>query len=171
MSSAHIDPAMQALASDLVLGEGEALDRQAWAGWLAMYREDASFWVPAWVDEHETTSDPDTQVSLIYHTSRWELEERIGRIQSRKSIVAMPLPRTLHVIGAVRVSSASAETLATCAAAMVYSYDVRTASPHMAAVRYEHRFVRDGAQGWLIAAKKIVLINDRMPAVVDFYTL
>ena len=171
MSSVHIEPATLALASELVLAEADSLDRQAWAGWLAMYREDARFWVPAWIEEHETTCDPDTQVSLIYHTSRWELEERIGRIQSRKSIVALPLPRTLHVVGGVRVLAAGPEALETSAPAMVYCYDVRTASPNLAAVRYEHRFARDGGGKWLIAAKTIVLVNDRMPAVVDFYTI
>jgi benzoate/toluate 1,2-dioxygenase beta subunit/2,4,5-trichlorophenoxyacetic acid oxygenase 2 len=34
--------------------------------------------------------------------------------------------------------------------------------------RYEH-LLRPGAQGWLIAAKKIVLMNDVIPTMLDFY--
>ena len=38
------------LASDLLFQEAEALDCQNWTGWLALYHEDAEFWMPAWLD-------------------------------------------------------------------------------------------------------------------------
>ncbi|MDO9714523.1 aromatic-ring-hydroxylating dioxygenase subunit beta, partial [Paracraurococcus lichenis] len=83
-----------AAVAELLYREGLLLDRQDWDGWLALYLEDAEFWVPAWTTEHTTTTDPARQVSLIYHDSRFGLEERVMRIRTRKSVTAMPLPRT-----------------------------------------------------------------------------
>jgi 3-phenylpropionate/cinnamic acid dioxygenase small subunit len=165
------DPAARALASDLLFQEADALDSQDWAGWLALYCEAAEFWMPAWLDEDQCTSDPKTQVSLIYHEMRWQLEERVYRLKSRKSVTAMPLPRTLHVIGGLRVSGYSENQLRVRSNATVHVYDPRTADHYIAAVKYSHSFSRQGDGPWLIARKRIVLINDRMPSVVDFYTI
>lgn len=159
------------LASGLVCQEAEALDCQDWAGWLALYREDAEFWMPAWLDEDRHTSDPKTEVSLIYHEMRWELEERVYRLKSRKSVTAMPLPRTVHVIGGVWMTTHSENQLQVRSNATVHVYDPRTADHCIAAVKYSHTFSRKEEGPWLIDRKHIVLINDRMPSVVDFYTV
>ena len=92
-----------AQAAAFLFQEARYLDRHQWDAWVAMYREDAVYWLPAWRDEYETITDPQTEVSLIYHNARLGLEERIARIESRKSITALPLPRTLHLIGNVEL--------------------------------------------------------------------
>jgi 3-phenylpropionate/cinnamic acid dioxygenase small subunit len=166
-----VDSHIRGLASDLLFQEADALDSQDWKSWLALYREDAKFWMPSWLDEYECTSDPETQVSLIYHEMRWEIEERIVRLKSRKSVTTMPLPRTLHVIGGALVTECSESQLEVRSNATVHIYDPRTADHHFAAVKYSHTFSRKEDGPWLIAAKKIILINDRMPSVVDFYTI
>ena len=83
------------VAAATIFREARLLDHGEWDDWVAMYREDAVYWVPAWLDEHETTNDPTTQVSLLYHDARRGLEERVARIESRKSITALPLPRRM----------------------------------------------------------------------------
>jgi 3-phenylpropionate/cinnamic acid dioxygenase small subunit len=93
-------------AAAFLFQEARHLDRHEWDAWVAMYREDAVYWLPAWRDEYETTADPQTEVSLIFHNARLGLEERIARIESRKSITALPLPRTLHQIGNVELRAA-----------------------------------------------------------------
>jgi 3-phenylpropionate/cinnamic acid dioxygenase small subunit len=165
------DPAARALASNLLFQEADALDSQDWTGWLALYCEAAEFWMPAWLDEDQHTTDPKTQVSLIYHEMRWELEERVYRLKSRKSVTAMPLPRTLHVMGGPQVTGYSDNELQVRSNATVHVYDPRTADHYIAAVKYSHSFSRIGDGPWLISRKRIVLINDRMPSVVDFYTV
>ena len=50
--------------------------------------------VPAWKGEGQLLDNVRREVSLIYHTARTELEERIVRIRSRKPVIAMPLART-----------------------------------------------------------------------------
>ncbi len=164
------DAALTALAAEILYREALHLDRREWDAWLAMYAEDAVFWVPSWVEEHEPASDPDTQVSLIYHESRFGLDERIMRIRTRKSVTAMPLPRTQHLIGSVMARAEGADAIATDAAFSVEVYDPRTTRAHRNVGRYEHLLRRQG-DGWVIARKRIILVNDLVPTTLDFYSI
>jgi 3-phenylpropionate/cinnamic acid dioxygenase small subunit len=157
-------------AAAFLFQEARHLDKHEWDAWAAMYREDAVYWLPAWRNEYETTTDPQTEVSLIFHNTRLELEERIARIESRKSITALPLPRTLHQIGNVELRAVSAAHLETEATFAVHVYDPRTAKEHTRFGRYQHVISR-AQETWLIASKKIILVNDRVPAVLDFYSI
>ena len=71
-----------AVAAAALYREARLLDRGEWSDWVAMYREDAVYWVPAWLDEYETTNDPNTQCSLLYHDARRGLEERNNKGRS-----------------------------------------------------------------------------------------
>jgi benzoate/toluate 1,2-dioxygenase beta subunit/2,4,5-trichlorophenoxyacetic acid oxygenase 2 len=157
-------------AAAVLFQEARLLDGGAWEDWLGMYQPDAVYWAPAWRDEYEPTEDPDTEVSLIYHDSRRGLEERVARIESRKSITALPLPRTVHVIANVEADAAAPDRIETRSTFAVHVYDVRAAKEHTRHGRYEHTLTQvDGR--WLIARKKIILVNDRVPAVLDFYSI
>jgi benzoate/toluate 1,2-dioxygenase beta subunit/2,4,5-trichlorophenoxyacetic acid oxygenase 2 len=150
----------------LLFVEAQYLDDKAWDAWADLYCEDARYWVPAWLNEYDLVSDPDTQVSYIYHSSRAQLRERIGRIESRKSITALPLPRTLHMISNI-VLSAGVEARSSWT---THVFDPRTRRQHLHFGIYEHRLVRT-REGYRIAAKKIVIMNDCIPTLVDFYSI
>jgi 3-phenylpropionate/cinnamic acid dioxygenase small subunit len=168
-------PEPLAVATELVAREGHLLDRRDWDAWLALYTQDAVFWVPAWRNESETVEDPDTEVSLIYHDSRLGLEERVHRLRTGKSVTTMPLPRTAHfssgflVAGATPAGSAS-DRIDLHSSWQVVIYQPRSAVQYTLAGRCEHRLVKSG-DAWKIAEKKIILINDRVPTLVDFYCL
>jgi benzoate/toluate 1,2-dioxygenase beta subunit/2,4,5-trichlorophenoxyacetic acid oxygenase 2 len=158
------------VAMEVVAREGHLLDRRAWDDWLAMYRQDAVYWVPAWRNESETVEDPDTEVSLIYHDSRVGLEERVQRLRTGKSVTTMPLLRTAHFVSSFLVAAASLDKIDVHSSWQVVIYQPRSAVQHTLAGRYEHELVKSG-EGWKIARKKIILINDRVPTLVDFYCL
>lgn len=157
--------------ADILSREGLLLDRKDWPSWLAMYRSDAVFWVPAWKDEDTPTSDPDREISLIYHDNRYGLEERVARIQSRKSVTAMPLPRTSHMSGNVLVTSAGPDRIEADASFSVHIFDPRTSRSRTHHGRYEIAITRAEDGQFLIARKKVVLINDRVAATLDFYEI
>src|SRR5688572_22804112 len=90
---------LQGKIAHLVAQEALYLDLRRWDDWLALYDDDAVFWVPAWKDEEEQTSDPDTEISLIYHKSRSSLSDRIWRLKSGMSIASNPPLRTTHIVG------------------------------------------------------------------------
>ncbi len=158
------------VASAMLFREARLLDSGAWAEWVALYRDDAIYWAPAWLDEYETTADPSTQVSLIYHDTRRALEERIARIESRKSITALPLPRTVHQISNIEASESAPGRIDCRAVFAVHVYDPRVAKEHVRYGRYQHTLTCD-AGDWKIARKLIVLINDRVPTLLDFYSI
>jgi 3-phenylpropionate/cinnamic acid dioxygenase small subunit len=159
------------IATELIFREGALLDRRDWQAWLEMYVENAVFWIPAWRDENTQIDDPDREISLIYHDSRAALEERVVRVQSKKTVTAAPLPRTAHFITGISVSKESAEALIEADSVWsVMSYNPRTSTQSQLFGRYVHHFVlRDGT--WRIAMKRITLLNDRVPTMLDFYSV
>ena len=177
-------------AAAFVYAEALCLDEQRWQDWLALYADDAVYWIPSWKDDHVTTEDPATEVSFMHAAGRGRLEERVKRASGTKSVASMPLPRTLHCISNVIVSpvadtaeAAIADPTATGTTAGTASgparwrvqsncvtqiYDLRNDGLKVMACRYDHLLTEvDGALR--IARKKIVLINDNVPTVLDFY--
>lgn len=159
-----------AIATTVLAREGLYLDRRQWPEWLALYHPQCLYWVPAWRDEHEETRDPASEVSLIYHDNRLGLEDRVLRIGSRKSITAMPLPRTAHFTSNILASTVGDEAIEAEASWAVHVYHPRTAKQVVHFGRYELQLVRSGDE-WLIARKIVHLQNDRIPTVLDFYSL
>ncbi len=96
-------PELPRSAEEFLYREAHFLDERRWNDWLALYDEQAEFWVPAWRDESEATDDPETKVSLIYISSRVQLEERVTRVRSTRSAASSPLPRTAHALSNIMV--------------------------------------------------------------------
>lgn len=163
---------MQMLAAKLLYTEAAHLDSQRWDEWLAMYLEDCEFWVPAWQSEHTYTSDPSRELSLIYYSSRSGLEDRVWRVRSGKSPASVPLPRTQHMITNVlpEQSSDTDSVLRVSSEWVTRQYATKHRSTDVLYGRYEHEFVVHQGE-WRIARKKVILLNDTMPAMVDYYGL
>ena len=160
----------QRVAAELLFREARLLDRGDWDQWVAMYQDDAVFWVPAWLNEYDVTEDPATQVSLLYHDTRRGLEDRISRIESRKSITALPLPRTVHQVTNVEATSTAPDEIACESVFAVYVYDPRTSKGHSRHGRCQHTLKRHDSE-WKIARKIITLANDNVATVLDFYSI
>lgn len=156
---------------DLLYTEARHLDEQRWDEWLSLYEPDAVFWVPAWKSDHEPTGDPSSEVSLIYAAGRQRLEERVKRATGTKSLASQPLPRTMHCItNPVVAPSDDANSWRVLSYCVTQIYDLRTETLRTAASRCEHTLVvRDGTPR--IARKKALLINDKVPTVLDFYCI
>lgn len=163
-------PLTRAEAEDLLYREALVLDRGEWDAWLELYTTDAIFWMPAWRDEVTPTSDPDSELSLIYYRGRRNLEDRVWRARSGMSVASSPLPRVVHAVTNVVLESADETGGRTASSFTVHLHDRRSERSHVFFGRYEHHLVHhDGA--WRIAAKKILLLNDVIPTVVDFYSI
>ncbi|WP_299453688.1 aromatic-ring-hydroxylating dioxygenase subunit beta [uncultured Pigmentiphaga sp.] len=156
---------------DLIYAEARHLDEQRWEEWLDLYLPDAVFWVPAWKDDHVPTSDPSREVSLIYACGRNRLEERVKRATGTKSLASQPLPRTMHCITNPLVArDDSTDAWIVRSYCVTHVYDLRTEALRTSAARYEHTLLmRNGLPR--IARKKALLINDKVPTVLDFYCI
>ncbi len=158
-------------AATLLHQEALYLDERRWDEWLGLYLPTARYWVPAWKTESEPVSDPDREISLIYYESRAGLEDRIWRLKSGLSVASNPLRRTAHAVTNVLVTDASIPGEVEVKATFnVGVFDPRRKTSHAFFGRYLYR-LRSTPEGWRIAAKTIVLLNDQIPAVADVYML
>lgn len=159
-----------AVALQLFVREGRCLDQRQWDEWLDLYREDAVFWVPAWRDEDEPTTDPQREVSLIYHDRREGLAERVLRLRSGQSLTTMPLPRTTHFVSNVLASWRGGDRVEAEASFLVHYTDPRTQLHLVHHGRYEAELVCE-ENVWRYARKRTLLMNDCVSAVLDFYLI
>ena len=157
-------------AQTLLSREALLLDTGDWDSWLDLYSEDAVFWMPAWRDEANPTEDPERELSLIYYEGRKNLQDRVWRARSGLSVASTPRPRVVHSVTNALVLEADEGTASISSSFSVHLHDVRAERSHVFFGRYEHRLRRAG-EGWCIAAKKILLLNDVIPTVVDFYSI
>lgn len=157
-------------ATGVIFAEALALDEGRWDDWLAHFAEDCVFWVPAWRSERELTTDPDREISFLYHDSRAGLEERIARLRTDQSVITMPLPRTSHLLGRPVAGSESGDAVRATTPFVTHVYHPTTGKLSVACGRYEHELRRTG-EGWRIARKKIVLVNDRIPGLLEYFCL
>ncbi|WP_423603547.1 aromatic-ring-hydroxylating dioxygenase subunit beta [Sphingomonas sp. MS122] len=160
----------RAEAEDLLYREAALLDEGGWDEWLALYTEDAVFWMPAWRDEEAPASDPDTELSLIYYDGRSGLEDRVFRARSGQSVASRPRPRCMHAIGNVRLIDCAGGIAEIASSFTVFLYDLRAGRTHHFFGRYRHT-LRHEAGAWRISRKHILLLNDTIPTVVDFYSI
>lgn len=91
--------------------EGRLLDDREWDEWLALYRQDAEFWMPAWDDDDQLTRDPHSEISLIYYPNRDGLEDRVYRIKTERSGASTPEPRTTHQVTNLEILSQDGDTM------------------------------------------------------------
>ena len=73
---------------DLVYQEVRCIDEQRWDDWLAMYTEDAHYWMPL---THGQT-DPLLQGSLMYE-DKMLLGIRVERLKGRRTFSQEPISR------------------------------------------------------------------------------
>lgn len=164
-----MDERLHAQARDLVAREAQLLDARDWDAWLALYTDDAQFWVPTWRDEQSLTEDPARELSFMFLQGRAMLAERVVRITSGRSAASTPLPRTAHLVTGSLVS-AGCGTLRVHSAWSTHVYLHKEAQLVTYTGRYEHELVA-GGEALRIRRKKIILINDRLASPVDFFHL
>ena len=83
--------------------EARHLDDRQWDEWLECYHPSAEYWMPAWTDDDDLVTDPQSHISLIYYPDRKGLEDRVYRIQTERSSATMPEPRTGHAVNNVEI--------------------------------------------------------------------
>jgi benzoate/toluate 1,2-dioxygenase beta subunit len=160
------------LAKDIPAREALLLDTQRWDEWLDLFTDDVVFWIPAWRTVDQVTENPMTELSLMYLKGIGALKERVWRARSGLSRASAVIHRTSHLLGSTLLErdEGSDDTCRMQAAAAVHVYDPLRFTAHCFFSRYEHTLRRTPA-GWKIAGKRITLMNDRVPTMLDFYSV
>jgi 3-phenylpropionate/cinnamic acid dioxygenase small subunit len=163
--------ALLAAGTEILSREAAYLDERRWDEWVALFAPDVEFWVPSWTAEGTLTANPQTELSLMYFAGRGGLEDRIVRIRSGRSPAALPLPRTTHIVGNILpLEPPQAERIRLRSSWTCHAFFPLMEATHTFFGRAEYELVlRD--QGWIIAKKKTILENDRIPMALDIYCL
>ncbi len=154
--------------ADFLFAEAAAIDEQRWDDWLGFFSPNAEYWIPAWNGEHELVDDPTSQISLIYYSSRSGLEDRIFRLRLKQSSASIPMPRTCHMVSNIRISKVDDRHCGVAANWQTHSYRFDETTTFFG--RYFYLLAREG-ENLLIEKKKIVVLNDLIPTVLDIYNV
>ena len=131
--------------------EARLLDTQRLEEWLALFTEDATYWLPL---EREQKDPVDT--SSIVYDDRTLLELRVKQARHPRAHARLPLARTVHQVGNVAVlDNSPSEVLVSSSLVLV---EFRSEKQRVWGALVEHRLRRAG-DSWKIARKRVDLVN------------
>lgn len=156
----------QAAIEQFLYRMAEFCDRQRWDDYLTCFDPSASFHVPQWDSEHVVTTDPTREMSLIYYPDRRGLEDRIFRLRTGRSAASTPMPRTLHLISNVRVLSEIGDRCEVAAKWVTHFFRFGVTACFFGEATY---CLKRDADDWRILSKHVLLLNDTITEVLDFY--
>jgi len=154
LKSALLDVAR---CEQFLMHEARLLDDGRFDEWLALFTEDAWYWIPT---ESEQKSPFDT-VSLIYDDRRL-LETRVRRLASPRIYSQEPRSRTSRIVGNVTLEEASPDRSACTVRSKLIVLENRRDSQRLFGGTALHRLVQlDG--NLRIAWKRVDLLNCDAP--------
>lgn len=148
----------------LILREAQLLDDNQLDDWLALYTDDASYWVP--IDE---TADPLKESSIIYD-NRLRLAMRVEQIMRQNRVAQNPGSNTLRMVSNIDIQDVDADT-ATARFALLLT-EVRSGDWRQQGLGETRLFpahcklvCKKVGDDWKIQHKTIVLLNRKQPIV------
>lgn len=139
----------------LIFREAELLDQGNYQEWLALYTDDATYWIPSWKSEFELVENVSQELSYIYLTPDM-LRDYVVRMSSASAFAVGSGLRTTRLIGNLQCAGDDPVCIGSRWVMHVY----RRHQSELFSGRCEHKLVmRDGRLR--IAAKTVVLINDQ----------
>ena len=149
--SAATDVELRGEIEEFLYREAWLLDHGRLDEWLALFTEDATYWIPLEAGQ----ADPVTTSSIVYDDRRL-LEVRVRQFQHPRAHARVPAPRTVHQIGNVRVLEAAAHEARVSSSLVLVEY--RRERQRVWGALVEHR-LRRTSDGLRIAAKRVDLVN------------
>jgi benzoate/toluate 1,2-dioxygenase beta subunit len=147
--------------------EARMLDDRDFEGWLECYAPDSEFWMPSWDDDDTLTTDPQSEVSLIWYGNRGGLEDRVFRIRTdRSSATSLPEPRTGHNVTNVEILAQEGDTAEIRFNWFTLYYRYETIDTYFGTSFYT---LDISGERPLIKKKKVILKSDYIHHVVDIY--
>ncbi|HMH49577.1 MAG TPA: aromatic-ring-hydroxylating dioxygenase subunit beta [Candidatus Acidoferrum sp.] len=139
--------------------EARLADEARYAEWLALWTDDAVYWVPATTDPE---ADPQRHLSHIYD-NRARLETRVKLLQTGARYSQEPASRMRRLISNVEVQESGHGEVVAGSNFILAEQSVQAAHElHWWAGRTTHRLRRVGGE-WRMSGKTVVLVNAAEP--------
>ena len=132
--------------------EARLMDENAYDEWLALWAEEALYWVPANADD----IDPLRHVSIVYE-DKVHLEDRIERLKSGAAYAQDPKSRMRRVISNIEIEEG--ENGEVTAYSNFNLTELRRSQQRTFAGRTVHKLRPEG-NSFKIAYKKVLLVNN-----------
>jgi len=139
-----------ALVTAFLVHEARLMDRHAYDEWLALWAEQADYWIPA-----DNGLDRQGQVSIV-NEDRGGIEDRIARLKSGAHYAQDPRTKLSRLVGNVLVTGSTAERIsAECTVHIVACRKGRT-EIFAGEARYE---LQRHEGSFRISAKRVDLVS------------
>jgi benzoate/toluate 1,2-dioxygenase subunit beta len=132
--------------------EADLMDEHRYDEWLALWTDDALYWVPSGHDE----IDPKREISLIYD-DRTRLQVRIGRLKSGFAHAQEPKSRMRRVVSNIVLTETENGEILTQSNFLLA--ELRRGQQDMFAGRAIHR-LRLHQGNFNLVFKKVLLVNN-----------
>ena len=154
-----VSDAEQRAATAFLYLEARLADEARYAEWLALWTDDAVYWVPATADP---AADPDIHISHVYD-NRARLETRVRMLQTGHRPSQEPASRMRRLISNVEVTAAEAGEVNVGSNFLLGELAVQAGRElHWWIGRTTHR-LRPGKGTLRLSFKKVVLVNAAEP--------
>jgi 3-phenylpropionate/cinnamic acid dioxygenase small subunit len=137
-----------------VYREARLLDSRHFEDWLALFTDDAIYWVPAGHDD----IDPTQHVSIIYDTVAG-MQKRVGRLNSGFAFAQEPASRTHRLVSNVEIINWAEDGSELEIATMMLLVELSRHNQTIHSARCEFRLRRQG-DVWKIVRKKVNLLRN-----------
>ena len=138
---------------DLVYHEVRCIDEQRWDEWLALYTDDANYWMPL---THGQT-DPLLQGSLMYE-DKMLLGIRVERLKGRRTFSQEPISRCHHLLQAPSVEMLNAG-LGQARLRTAFHYVETRGDEQQLYAGWASHDLRCQGTDWRIVLKRVDLVN------------
>jgi benzoate/toluate 1,2-dioxygenase beta subunit len=137
-------------AEQFLFHEARLLDTGQLEAWLALFTEDATYWLPL----EQAQKDP-VETSSIVYDDRTLLELRVKQARHPRAHARLPLARTIHQIGNIEAREENGDLRVNSTLVLV---EFRSEKQRVWGALVEHRLRRSG-DGYRIAHKRVDLVN------------
>jgi p-cumate 2,3-dioxygenase subunit beta len=121
---------------DLLFREAELLDNWELNEWLAMYTDDAAYYVPS----ADLPRDADPEHSLFYIADdRIRLQERVIRLMKKGAHSEYPRSRTRHLVSNVQIKKVEGDEVMATAAFVTFRSKNGNTDTYMGSTQYRLR--------------------------------
>jgi 3-phenylpropionate/cinnamic acid dioxygenase small subunit len=140
--------------AEFLYREAAALDRGDLRSWLALFADDAIYWIPL----RESYGDPEAELNIVYD-DLGRLRERVERLTSGIAYAQDPPSRTARALSNVTVERTEDGF---AAEAVFVLYELRDGETQLLAGRYRHD-LRSVGGDLRIRRKVVELVNRTEP--------
>ncbi|WP_394237225.1 aromatic-ring-hydroxylating dioxygenase subunit beta [Niallia oryzisoli] len=147
---------------NFIYHEANLMDEGKYEEWGELFTEDSTYWIPSWMTESKTISNPTNELSLIYWNKN-NINEYVQRLNSGDAHVMIPSPRTTRYITNILIEPLNETEFIVKSNWFLHDFRLQynEGVQQFFGGKMEHRVVRENGE-FKISHKEVIVINDNI---------